>query len=333
MRVGSFPFRALGRARMAGETDGFVKIVADKKYDEILGVHIIGPRATELVAEAVLALRTRVHGRGADPHHPRAPDDVGGGGRGGARHARRGDSHLGDRCQGPEVRAQARHPSAGLRPASRLRSICHTSRDAPDGRVDRRRHDRPLDQEGRRRRSIATSRSSRSRPTRSTPRSRRPPPACLPRSRSRKARRSPSTASSRRSATAASRRRAPAAATPCTRRLPQAGAATPTAAAPAARRRAPATTRRRGRAPDRTISAGATRSRRRSSAASPGNTTSTSRRLHGTGIGGRVTKHDILGYLESRARARRRRAARPSARRARAGLSCQASASRSCRCR
>ena len=57
VKVGTFPFRALGRARMAGETDGFVKIVAEKKYDEVLGVHIIGPRATELVAEAVLALR------------------------------------------------------------------------------------------------------------------------------------------------------------------------------------------------------------------------------------------------------------------------------------
>jgi dihydrolipoamide dehydrogenase len=58
VQVGSFPFRVLGRARMADELDGFVKIVAEKKYDEILGVHIIGPRATELVAEAVLALRT-----------------------------------------------------------------------------------------------------------------------------------------------------------------------------------------------------------------------------------------------------------------------------------
>ena len=58
VRVGSFPFGVLGRAKMAGEAEGFVKIVADKKYDEILGVHIIGPRATELVAEAVLALRT-----------------------------------------------------------------------------------------------------------------------------------------------------------------------------------------------------------------------------------------------------------------------------------
>jgi dihydrolipoamide dehydrogenase len=57
VRVGSFPFSVLGRARMANETEGFVKIVADTKYDEVLGVHIIGPRATELVAEAVLAMR------------------------------------------------------------------------------------------------------------------------------------------------------------------------------------------------------------------------------------------------------------------------------------
>ena len=52
MRVGTFPFGVLGRAKMAGETEGFVKIVAEKKYDELLGVHMIGPRATELVAEA-----------------------------------------------------------------------------------------------------------------------------------------------------------------------------------------------------------------------------------------------------------------------------------------
>jgi dihydrolipoamide dehydrogenase len=57
VRVGSFPFGVLGRAKMAGEIEGFVKIVADKKYDEILGVHMIGSRSTELVAEAVLALR------------------------------------------------------------------------------------------------------------------------------------------------------------------------------------------------------------------------------------------------------------------------------------
>jgi len=57
VRVGAFPFGVLGRAKMAGETEGFAKIVADKKYDEVLGVHLIGPRSTELVAEAVLALR------------------------------------------------------------------------------------------------------------------------------------------------------------------------------------------------------------------------------------------------------------------------------------
>jgi dihydrolipoamide dehydrogenase len=57
VRIGSFPFGVLGRAKMAGEGEGFVKIVADRKYDEILGVHMIGPRSTELVAEAVLALR------------------------------------------------------------------------------------------------------------------------------------------------------------------------------------------------------------------------------------------------------------------------------------
>jgi dihydrolipoamide dehydrogenase len=57
VQIGTFPFGVLGRAKMAGETDGFVKIVADKKYDEVLGVHMIGPRSTELVAEATVALR------------------------------------------------------------------------------------------------------------------------------------------------------------------------------------------------------------------------------------------------------------------------------------
>jgi dihydrolipoamide dehydrogenase len=57
VRIGTFKFGILGRARIAGETEGFVKIVAEKKYDEILGVHMIGLRSTELVAEATLALR------------------------------------------------------------------------------------------------------------------------------------------------------------------------------------------------------------------------------------------------------------------------------------
>lgn len=57
VRVGTFKFGVLGRAKMAGETEGFVKIVAEQKYDEILGVHMIGLRSTELVAEATLALK------------------------------------------------------------------------------------------------------------------------------------------------------------------------------------------------------------------------------------------------------------------------------------
>lgn len=56
VKVGKFPFSASGKARIIGETDGFVKIVADKKYDEVVGVHIIGPHATELLAEAVVAM-------------------------------------------------------------------------------------------------------------------------------------------------------------------------------------------------------------------------------------------------------------------------------------
>ncbi len=55
--VGKFPFTAIGKARVLNETAGFVKIVAEKKYDEVLGVHIIGPAATELIAEAGAAMR------------------------------------------------------------------------------------------------------------------------------------------------------------------------------------------------------------------------------------------------------------------------------------
>lgn len=55
-KSGSFPFKALGRARAGGDTDGFVKILADAKTDEVLGVHMIGPRCADLIAEAVTAM-------------------------------------------------------------------------------------------------------------------------------------------------------------------------------------------------------------------------------------------------------------------------------------
>ncbi|MBV9599972.1 MAG: dihydrolipoyl dehydrogenase [Chloroflexi bacterium] len=55
--LGRFPFAALGRAQTYGSTDGLIKIVADKKYGEVLGVHIIGPSASDLIPEGVLALQ------------------------------------------------------------------------------------------------------------------------------------------------------------------------------------------------------------------------------------------------------------------------------------
>jgi dihydrolipoamide dehydrogenase len=58
-RAGTFPFMANGRARALGDTTGMVKMLADAKSDEILGVHVIGPMASELIAEAVVAMEFR----------------------------------------------------------------------------------------------------------------------------------------------------------------------------------------------------------------------------------------------------------------------------------
>ena len=58
-KVGSFPMRALGRSRASMDLDGFVKILADKSTDEILGVHMIGARAADMIAEAVVAMEFR----------------------------------------------------------------------------------------------------------------------------------------------------------------------------------------------------------------------------------------------------------------------------------
>ena len=58
-KSGQFPMRALGRARASMDTDGFVKILADSATDEVLGVHMIGARAADLIAEAVTAMEFR----------------------------------------------------------------------------------------------------------------------------------------------------------------------------------------------------------------------------------------------------------------------------------
>jgi dihydrolipoamide dehydrogenase len=58
-KTGSFPFKASGRARASMDTEGFVKVLSDKNTDEILGVHMIGPRAADMIAEAVVAMEYR----------------------------------------------------------------------------------------------------------------------------------------------------------------------------------------------------------------------------------------------------------------------------------
>lgn len=59
IKVGSFPMRALGRSRASGDIDGFIKIIADEKTDEVLGVHMIGARAADMIAAAVTAMEFR----------------------------------------------------------------------------------------------------------------------------------------------------------------------------------------------------------------------------------------------------------------------------------
>jgi len=56
VKVGKFPFTHSSKAMIAGHQEGLVKIVSDARYDEVLGVHIIGPKATELISEAVVGM-------------------------------------------------------------------------------------------------------------------------------------------------------------------------------------------------------------------------------------------------------------------------------------
>jgi len=71
-KVGNFPFKASGRARAAEESEGFVKVLSDQKTDEVLGIHMIGPRCADLIAEAMVAMEYRASAedlaRMAHPH-------------------------------------------------------------------------------------------------------------------------------------------------------------------------------------------------------------------------------------------------------------------------
>ena len=76
--VGKFPFTANGRSKVNQTTDGFVKILADAKTDRVLGVHIIGREAGEMIHEACGVDGVRRLGRGPRPHLPRPSDPLGG---------------------------------------------------------------------------------------------------------------------------------------------------------------------------------------------------------------------------------------------------------------
>jgi dihydrolipoamide dehydrogenase len=78
-RVGKFPWTANGRAKAMGEVDGFVKVLADTKTDRVLGIHILGPRASDLIAEAALAVEFEAAAEdiGRSVHaHPTLPEAV-----------------------------------------------------------------------------------------------------------------------------------------------------------------------------------------------------------------------------------------------------------------
>jgi dihydrolipoamide dehydrogenase len=56
VKVGRFPFAALGRAMCIGETEGFAKVVTDEESERVVGIHLVGPSASDLISEAALAL-------------------------------------------------------------------------------------------------------------------------------------------------------------------------------------------------------------------------------------------------------------------------------------
>lgn len=73
IKVGKFPFKAIGKALVFGESDGFVKIVADADNEDLLGVHMIGPHVTDMISEAGLAKSTRCCIMGSGTYNPSSP--------------------------------------------------------------------------------------------------------------------------------------------------------------------------------------------------------------------------------------------------------------------
>ena len=115
-KSGVFPFAASGRARAMQAAVGFVKILAAQDSDSILGVHIIGPMAGELIAEATLAMEFQASAEDLQRHDPRAPDPRRGPARGRARRRQarhRQHQPLGARARGPQLAPFGRCTASG----------------------------------------------------------------------------------------------------------------------------------------------------------------------------------------------------------------------------
>ena len=77
VKIAKVPFQAVAKAIIGGEYEGFTKIIAHEETDETLGIHIIGPHATDLIAEALAGVPARGHAVGDRRHHARAPHLLG----------------------------------------------------------------------------------------------------------------------------------------------------------------------------------------------------------------------------------------------------------------
>jgi hypothetical protein len=133
-KTGQFPFLANGRARALGDTTGFVKFIADAKTDEILGVHMIGPMVSELIAEAATGHGVQGLGRGHRPHLPRAPvavrGDQGGGAGGRQAHPELLNVRRTGRATGGVCRFRAAARATSTAPACPLSPSCTRKRSS-----------------------------------------------------------------------------------------------------------------------------------------------------------------------------------------------------------
>ena len=94
MKIGKFPFLGNSKASILGQHEGFIKVVAEETYGEILGVHIIGPQATEIIAEPITALQLEATVDDMMSHGARASHGVGSHGRRLRVGARPGHQHV-----------------------------------------------------------------------------------------------------------------------------------------------------------------------------------------------------------------------------------------------